>query len=300
MKIIKNAFVYRISLPAVALLQDHLASMQHRPILETEGYAAGFVLLHGEQVLPFAGGFAFALQYDEKLLPASVINEEAKRRVAAQELVTGYKLAKPERQAIKEQVVVDLLRVSHVRSKTITAFYHVESQLLFVNTSSKHMAAVLTSRLVQAVGSAKTTTINISDVKGGLTTRLADYLANFGQSEAFGEFDLHPEVWLKGETGKVTYQISELGDGDKGLIEALNTGMRVEAVRLGYGPVSFKLTGDFAFKAVRFEDAEPADHDDVVAEYTHECAVEVFAFVQALEALCTLFDYKAPAEEAAE
>lgn len=295
---IKSAFVYRIDLPSPEALAGHLDKLRHREILEIESENAGFVpSLENNLVTKFEGGIAFALRYDEKILPSSVVNEETKRRAKEVEDASGRRVTKIERQAIKEQVTIDLLKVSHVRSKTVTSLYHTGSRLLIVPVSSKHLAAVVTSMLVKAVGAAKTTTINISDVKGGLTTRLASYLANFGSSDVFGEFDLSPEVWLKGETGKVTYQIEDFGAADRGLVEALDSGMRVEAVRLGYGPVSFKLTGDFSFKSVRFEEgAEPIAHDDYIAEWKHEAAVQVFALVQAIEALCVLFDYQ---EEAA-
>lgn len=298
MKIIKNAFVYRINLPASAALQDHLAELQHRPILETESGNAGFVLIHGEQVANFTGGIAFAIQYDEKILPASVVREEVKRRAAKIEEQSGYKIGRADREAIKDQVIVDLLKVSHVKSQTIVGFYHQDSRLLFVNTSSKKMAGLFTGKLVRAVGAAKTETINISDVKGGLTTRLALHMAQDG-SDPFGQFELEPDVWLKGDSGKITYQIDDLSTGDRGLIEALNAGMRVESVRLGYGPVSFKLTSDFEFKAIRFEEGEPAEHDDAVELWRQEASVQVFSLVRAIEALCTLFDYQAPTEDPA-
>lgn len=302
MKLINNAFVYRIDLPPADALANHLAELRHRPILETEPSNAGFVpAQENNLVAKFEGGIAFALRYDEKILPISVINEEVKRRVKEIEEHSGQRVSKVERLAIKEQTTVDLLKVSHVRSKTITSFYHTASRLLIVPVSSKLMAAVTTSRLVKAVGAAKTTTINVSDVKGGLTTRLTSYLANFGSSDAFGEFELSPEVWLKGETGKVTYQIEDFGAADRGLVEALSSGMKVEAVRLGYGSASFKLTSDFNFKSVRFEEqADPNECADQVDYWKLEAAVQVFAIVQAIEALCKLFDYHEPANDNAE
>jgi recombination associated protein RdgC len=293
MKLIKNAFVYRIDLPSHDLIAKHLAELPHREILPTEACGAGFVPVHDTDIIAqFDGGFAFSVRYDEKILPSGVINAEAKRRIADIELHSGAKISKLERQAVKEQVAVDLLRVSHVRSQTVTSFYHPSSRLLIVPVSSTRMAGVITGLLVRAVGAAKTEMINVSDVKGGLTTRLAGFLAQTGD-DPFGEFDLEPEVWLKGEAGKVSYQIDSISTGDRGLVEALNSGMRVEAVRLAYAGVSFKLTSDFTFKGIRFDDpAEPQDHDNALEYWEHEAAVQVLGFTQTVEALCELFGYQ--------
>ena len=299
MKLIKNAFIYRIDLPSADALENHLAEIRHRDILPSEFSNAGFVpAQENDLVANYDGGIAFAVRHDEKILPSSVVNEETKRRVKEIEDANDCRVSKVERQAIKEQVTVDLLKVSHVRTRTITSFYHPASRFLIVPVSSRQQAAVVTSLLVRAVGAAKTTTINVSDVKGGLTTRLNEYLASFGDTDAFGKFSLSPEVWLKGEGGKVSYQIESIEAADKGLIEALNGGMKVEAVRLGYGPASFKLTSDFTFKSVRF--AEPEDnmeHEVMLAHWKHEAAIQVLGMVQAIEALCELFDYKEPVSD---
>lgn len=306
MKLIKNALVYRINLPAAALLAGHLAEIAYREIGEFDVWTAGFVpVLDDNLVSTFEGGLAFSLRYDEKILPGAAVKTELAKRVKRIEVAEGRRVGRKEQREMRESVITDLLRTSHVRSQVITSFYHIASRLLIVPVSSAKLAALVTSLLVRAVGAAKTETINISDVKGGLTARLklklqAERDGDENADAPFGEFDLAPDVWLKGEQGKVTFQVDSIHTGDRGIAEALDAGMQVIAVRLGYGPVSFKITSDFSFKGVRFEEAsEPPEHECAADHWKHEAGVQVFSMVEAIEALCVLFDYVTPAEEVA-
>jgi recombination associated protein RdgC len=315
MNLIKNARVYRINLPGREALAKHLAEIPHREIRLTEAENAGFVPVREGECWPeelgltesFPGGVAFAVRVDKKVLPAKVVSEEVKKQVKTQLEQSGRAhLSKAEKRIIREQVVADLVRTSHVASQTIVSFYHAESRLLFVPVASQNLANRVTNLLVNAVGAAKTETINISDVKGGLTTRLNQYLVDAesgAPSEAFADFELSGEIWLNGSQGKVTYQLRDVDAGHsevsvRGLKDALKEGMRVDAIRLGYGAASFKLTAGFNFKSIWYVGAEaaPDDGDDL---WRHEASVQTLSMVEAVNALCYMFDYKEPAQEAA-
>ena len=52
-----------------------------------------------------------------------------------------------------------------------------------VNTTNKNIAGMAVAMLVKVVGSVKTETINISDIKNGLTTRLKNYINGVANAE---------------------------------------------------------------------------------------------------------------------
>ncbi|MBS1170122.1 MAG: exonuclease, RdgC family protein [Burkholderiaceae bacterium] len=298
MNLIKNALIYKIDLPNADALRKHFSEKQFTEIGACDYCAYGFVpCQEGDLVSVFNGGIAFSVRYDQKILPASVINTEVNERVKRIEEAEGIRVGRKWRREIKEMAIPELLAKSHVATKIITSFYHRETRTLIVPVSSKKLAGVIAGLLVQAVGAAKTETINVSDVKGGLTTRLRTYLTAEDDSAmtAFGSFALNPDVWLKGEGGKVTYQIASIDNGSEGIVNAIAAGLKVDAVRLGFVGVSFKLTSDFALKGVRFSDTEPQEHQTSVDEWMHEASVQTLQVVSAVEELCRLFDYQVAA-----
>lgn len=310
MKLIKNAICYRITLPPVALLEEHLTELRYSDIQEAEREKYGFVPvpIAGTEPTPFDllaepfdGGLAFALRIDEKIMPAAVINAEVKRRCAEVAAGSGKRVPKDIRDAIREAVIAELVRRALVKTSVVTAFYHRESRFLFV-AGTKRQADILTGMLVRAVGAAKTETINVSNVKGGLTARMRAHITDgTGFDDAFS---LESGVWLERGKEKVTVQMEQLDAAEQAITEALDGGFEVSAVRLTHADsgASFKLTADFHLKAIAGLDVEGdgEDPDDKVDGWAQEASVQTGMMVRVLEDLCVMFDYKEPEDVPAE
>lgn len=308
MKLIKNAICYRINLPALALLDSHLKGLRHTDIQEAEREKFGFVPVpipgypSGDMLAEtFEGGLAFALRIDEKIMPTTVINAETKRRSAEWAENNGSKRTpKPIRDEIRQAVIAEMVRRALVKTSTVTAFYHRESRFLFV-AGTKRQADILTGMLIKAVGAAKTETINVSDVKGGLTTRMRAHVTDgTGFDETFG---LESGVWLARGKEKVTVQMEQLDAAQKAITEALDGGFVVSAARLTHvsSGVSFKLTSDFHLKATDgLEIDDDREFDDPFDSWVQEASVQVGMLVRVMEDLCVMFDYKEPEDEPAD
>ena len=240
--------------------------------------------------------------YDEKILPKGIVRERANERIKQVEQAAGHRLKKIERVAIAEQVLVDLARTALVKTAIITAFYSTKDQLLIVPVGSKNLANIVTSRLVHVVGSLKTSTIHISNIKNGLTTRLKKHAEGVDPA-CFDGFEVGASVALKKESQKVSYSIADLDTASQGLLEAIERGFEVERLALEHNGVEFKLTSDFHFKAVKFaDDAEhdAADERDEVFMWRQDAAAQVLMFSCVLNQLCDLLGYKADEDEQAE
>lgn len=303
MKLIKNAICYRMTLPVLPLLEGHLSELRHTEIHEAEREKVGFVpteipgAVTGDQLTePFEGGLAFTLRIDEKIIPAAVISAEVKRRCAEWLVGTGkIRAPKDVRESIRDAVISELVRRALVKTSTVTAFYHRESRFLFV-AGTKRQADTLTGLLIKAVGAAKTETINVSDVKGGLTTRMRAHVTD---GTGFDDsFSLESGVWLARGKEKVTVQMEQLDAAKKAITEALDGQFAVEAIRLTHADsgVSFKLTKDFHLKALSGLDLDDAgeEFDDPGEQWSQEAGVQTGMMVRVLEDLCVMFDYKAP------
>lgn len=305
MKLIKAATVYRCVMPDAATLETHLSELAFAELSPSDYAGAGFVAptINGTLVESFEGGYAFAVRYDEKIIPASVTNAEAKKRIAEIEEQQDRRLGKKERNEIREETFHTLKLKALTRSNTVKCFYVPASQLLIVPTSSRAMADVITGSLVKVMGSLKATTIYVSEAKNGLTTRLTAYLD--GDNGAFDEFSVGRQCKLKAHEGeKFSFDLSEnLSSATEGLREAIGIhGAKVKEIALIADELTFRLTDDFQIKGVAFPAAEvPADgYEDAVAEFKHEASVQTTMFASVVSNLCDMLDYQPPKDEESE
>lgn len=298
MKPIRNATVYRISLPTLEALEDHLAEKPFQEPTASDILTAGFVptptLSEGELVTVVTGALVFCLRIDEKIVPGGVVLAEVQKRADAEEQELGYRIGRMRRREIKEAVLADLYARALIRTTYTPAFYHRDSQILIVPTASKRVASLLTGKLIDAVGSIESRTIHIAELKHGLTTRLGGYLD--GDETTFWPFELQNSVWLEGPSGqKVAYQLTDDLSGARGGIqEAISAGCTVSAVQLNHTACTFRLTHAFHFKSISA--GEPDDgsrsFDTELDKVRHEVSVQVLAFVAAIKDLMVTFGYK--------
>lgn len=303
---IKNAFVYRADLPSDATtIHNHLAEVPHVAPMGNETGSHGFVppfeqgcRLVGE----FHGGIAISLRVDTKVMPASAISAEVKKRVADRLNATGQKrLNKADRLDIKDSVRAEFCAKAIITSTVVNTFYHPDSRFLVVATASKRLADQTTSALVRAVGSMKTKTINVSDVKMGLTTRLKEWLPQVdteGDMDAFGEFSPTGEVTMTNpERHKLTIKADTLAAGEEAIKEAMMRGYSVTSMGMAHGCCTFRLTSDFYLRGIHI----PHEEDPVGNDWEHEAAWEMTNVVAVMNDLCAMFAYQEPAcQEGAE
>lgn len=292
MKIIKAARVYKAGLPNLPLLRDHLEELAFTEISSHEYSRTGFVATPGspsaELVTFLPSGYSFALRYDEKIIPAASVKAEVAKRAAAMD----YKPGRKQLREMRDEVFADMVTVALHRTTIVPCFYHPASETLLVCTVSQKLADLVMSSLVKVIGSIKTTTIHIAELKNGLTTKIKNQL--FTGDTQFPGFELPGSFWLKSDNGeKVSIEI-EVGDSDGPLSEALGAGLQVEALRLNRGIVSFKLSSDFVFRGISFVEGEEEPEEDA---WVGEADIQLIEMADTVKALCDLMGYEAPTHE---
>lgn len=303
MRLIKNAIVYRASLPEAQALAAHLAEKPFTPVLESHQSSCGFIPhpTTKELVSPFPGGYAFRMRLDVKPISKRAIDLAAWEKMKAQEEELGRELVREEVDAIKVALVEEAVKTTLPERTELDAYYHVETRTLLVPTTSKDTAGRLLFMLIEACGAVETSTIHVSNIKGGLTTRLLDYFSN-GNSEAFDGFKLGDSVVMKGKQGRASFDLDNLDHARAGLLEALNSEMQAERLELCHADtVNFKLTKDFHLRGISFiadESAEEVDIEDTTELWQHHAGMQVLLLVATVQALCDLFGYQE--QEAAE
>ncbi|HAT3646815.1 TPA: recombination-associated protein RdgC, partial [Raoultella ornithinolytica] len=193
---LRNAIVYRATLPSIEAVEGHLHELPYSELGETEFARSSFVPnpITGELVTPIAGGYAIVVRRDEKIIPQHVVMKEANERIQRIENACGEKLKRADRNNIIQDAKVQLCKQAFIKSSLFLALYNTEENLLIINSANKNIAGMVGAMLVKVIGSVKTVTINISDIKNGLTTRLKNHLD--GEQSAFAGFEVGDYVQL--------------------------------------------------------------------------------------------------------
>lgn len=300
MKIIRKAVVFKADLPHAGAMAQHIAEVPFEPCGETFVSRAGFVpnLATGELLTPIEGGFSITVRLDEKILPKASVNHallEAEK--LAVEENDGEPLDEDEFNALKDRVMSDLIAHALVKTTIVNAFYHAQGQYLIV-PASKKLAQLVIALVIKACGSVKTHTIHVDDIKGGLTTRLRNYID--GEEKAFDGFEPGQSCLLKDGECRASFDLKQLDEARNGIAEALAAKMKVERMELVHGQMSFKLAKDFSISGIDYfgelTEDEKAERDDMDFPFLWrtEAAVQLLQLAAAIDALCTLFDYKEP------
>lgn len=296
---LKNAIVYKATLPSVDNINQHLAELPYSEIGDTEFVRYSFVEnpVTGEIVTPIVNGYAICLRIDEKIIPKPVIKKTAQERITSIESRCGERISRIEKQQIIDTVKVDLCKQAFVKTSLIYALYQAEENLLMVNTTNKNYAGLLCAMLVKVVGSVETKTIHISDVKNGLTTRLKSYIA--GDSNAFDGFEVGSVMQLsrKSETKETIRYSADHQSVVSEIEESLGSGFSVDSIELYSDGTSFVLTENFHFRRI---DTKSADHDgdeDKAFIWRQAAGTDLFLMTGVVNKLCHLLSYKEPEKE---
>lgn len=298
MSLIKQAIVFKAEIPTdIVAIDKHLQEQAFTELLQAQANTAGFVPVTDEHglVAPFHGGLAFRVRYDEKIVPASVIRDELAKQVALIEKETGRKPGKKEKAAIREVVIYDLTCRALSRTvASITCFYHAESGYLIVPTTNKRLADICVTKLILAVGSVKTETIHVSNVKHGLTTRLKNWLGDqsgeFSDGEGFDGFEPCDQVAMAGdEKRQVTVKMTSLDSAEGGIKEAMSKGLEVTSLGLRHDGNDFRLSHDFRLRGIKFP---VTDDEGEGPTWESVATLQVEAVRQIIAQLCEMLSYK--------
>lgn len=266
-------------------------------MLESHQSSCGFIQhpTTKELVSQFPGGYAFRMRLDAKPISKRAIDLATWEKVQAQQEELGRELVREEVDAIKVALVEEAVKTTLPERAELDAYYHIESRTLLVPTTSKDMASRMLFMLIEACGAVETSTIHVSNIKGGLTTRLQDYFGN-DNSEAFDGFKLGDSVVMKGQQGRASFDLDNLDHARAGLLEALKAEMQAERLELCHADtVNFKLTKDFHLRGISFiadESADEVDIEDATELWQHHAGMQVLLLVATVQALCDLFGYQ--------
>ncbi|WP_419640894.1 recombination-associated protein RdgC [Thiolapillus sp.] len=156
----KNLALFRFTEPLqidAAELEQKLDAMRFRPCGSHEEFSFGWTPPLGQsaqQLVHAANGFLMiCANKEEKVLPPAVVNELLQERIQEAETQQARRLPKKERDALKDELLFELLPRAFSFSRQTYAYIDPKSGWLIVDAASSKKAEDLASLLRKCLGS---------------------------------------------------------------------------------------------------------------------------------------------------
>lgn len=254
----RNLIFYRLQKSfehAPEALEEMLATARFKPCPKHELSSLGWTSPMGKlsDMLVHAGSGALMIcaKKEERILPASVIRDFVNERVEAIEEAEMRKLRKKERDAIKEEVILDLTPKAFTRSNNTWAMILPQQSLLIVDASSSKKADEFTGLLHKTLTD---TPLKLPQVEHSPAETFTHWLASTGDAPADIEIGEECELLEPGEDGSIVRCRRQDLTSDE--IKAhLEAGKR--AVKLGMTwseKLTFVLAEDLSVKKLKYSD----------------------------------------------
>ncbi len=156
----KNLRVYRLTKPfthSPESLAEALSEHVFQPCGKQDTQQYGWVPplgRNGTELTHAANGYMMVCaKKQEKILPASVVNEHMEEKIAEISNEEGRSVPRAERQNLKEEIIFSLLPRALTKSQLNFAYIAPEENWIVINASSASKAEELLSALRDAIGS---------------------------------------------------------------------------------------------------------------------------------------------------
>ncbi|MCG9712077.1 recombination-associated protein RdgC [Shewanella insulae] len=199
---------------------------------------------------------------EEKILPSQVVKEALEEKVAQIEAEENRKLAKKEKDALKEEITTTLLPRAFSRRSQIHALILPEIEMILVDSSSATKAEELLALLRKALGSLPVIPMSF---KTPIEAQLTDWLKS---NSAPAPFEMQDEAELKSDSdegGIVRFKQQDLTEDE--VLAHIEVGKQVHKLALHFGQsIAFVLQSDAGIKRLKFSEEFRAHNDEVGTE----------------------------------
>lgn len=291
----KNLQVYRFTKPFTISpedLADKLSEREFQPCGSQDLSQYGWVppLGHnGSDYVHAANGFVMlCAKKQEKLLPASVINEQVSEKIIRIQEDEGRAVGRKERLTLKEDTAFELMPRALVRSNLQYAYIAPQQGLLVVNAASTKRAEELLSYLRDTIGSVPV----IPLMANNLPQQVMTQWVNTGELPRSFEFGHECELRdPSDEQAIIRCKHQDLSSVD--IRNHITAGMYVSKLGMSWNEsINFIVDDNLTIKRLQFseivqEKANQANADDAAQQFDQDFAVmtlELSALIAAVVA----------------
>lgn len=148
-------------------LAEKLAAFEFASCTGQQAFSMGWTAPLGkgsEELVHSSNGFMMVcLRKEERLLPATVINEMWQARIDEIEEAEGRKLSKKARAELKDDLIFELLPRAFTHSTKLFAYIDTENDFIVIDSASSSKAEDLLSLLRKTLGGLPTIPVNTVD-----------------------------------------------------------------------------------------------------------------------------------------
>ncbi|MBI5330389.1 MAG: recombination-associated protein RdgC [Betaproteobacteria bacterium] len=251
----RNLQIYR--LPAAwdmdaPRLEERLARSPLQPCGGLDLQTSGWASPRDDDALAFGlnGQILIALGVEQKLLPASIVNQFAKDRADAITQQEDRRVGRKELREIKERVIDELLPRAFARRRTTRAWIDPVHGWLVIDAAARGKAEEVISQLVKNLDELPAKLLNTQQSPGAAMT---GWLAA-GEAPAGFTLDRDLELRAPGDERATVRYVRHALDGEE-IREHIAAGKQVTRVGMTWNDrISFTLTEDWQVKRVGFLD----------------------------------------------
>jgi recombination associated protein RdgC len=241
-------------------LQTQLESMSFRPCgsqdLATMGWTSPFrnsdLLFHKTD-----NRYWLVLKKQERILPASVVNNELAEKVAQIEAETGSPVPKKQQTDLKQEIVHRLLPQAFTKNSTTHGFISIENNLVVVDASSDGAAEAFLACVRKCIGSLP--------VVPFAKTSKQDVLTAWVLQDTPDDIELLDEAEFKSpsEDGAIIRCKSQDLDAEE-MLAHLQSGMLVQKLAVAWQDRLTCILGeDLSVKRLKFTDVVKEQNEDI-------------------------------------
>lgn len=292
----KNLVVFTFNEPFAlsdADLQEKLAQQVFRPCGTHEPTAIGWTPVikseHDTLTHTLQGYTLLCLKIQERIVPATVVNEKLAERIEALEAAESRKIGKKEKEGLKEDVYSTLLPQAFCKSKKIFCYIDTANQRLLIDTASSNIAEQVTTHLRKTLGSLKVQ--HPATVPPGLL--MATWLKT---GDYPTDLVIEDSCTLKAQNGDEVSSIKCQGHDllSHDIRNFIQNGVSVTQLSLSWqDQLAFQLTDEFAIRSIKFlEGLKSLNNDvqgDALAQFDADFILMAETFSDFITRLLTLF-----------
>lgn len=290
----KNATVVRITgdIPVTAeAIEAALTPHKFVPARDMESERYGFIspTENDDDPLVRAQGnvFLLTLKIQTKILPASVIKEELKERLAARG-AAGRKIRAKERQQMIDEIRFDLLPKAFSKYARIMAYIDAQRREIIIGTASANQADEFLTCLRNAFGSLP---VALLEPEYSPQTRMTEWAQN-GAAPARVQFGQEISLEDPTEGGKGAFRKQDLTSEE--IIQCITSGKRVQRIALSWNDyLSFSVDDRLVLRKIApmdMFDEEFEGDDDINAKLDADLFMTVSALRRLLPEMYKWFE----------
>jgi recombination associated protein RdgC len=271
----KNLLIYRFTKPFTLTAEEvneRLAEKSFTPCNSQDVASYGWTLPLGSQGSEYVhvsnGCIMVCAQKQEKILPASVVNEVLADKLEEIKLAEDRIPGRKERTELKDEIIFSLIPRAFTRSNRLFAYIAPEQGLLIVNAASHNKAEELLNFLRESLGSLPVIPLKAKNVA---QHQMTEWLV---QGSAPAGFELGGECELRDkadESSVIRCKNQNLCAAE--ISSHIQAGMFVNKIALRWtGDIEFVVDDQLAIKRLNFGDLI----QDKVGDVHTESAAEQF------------------------